>query len=83
MEIFGKETLQRRILEGGFQVGDLLFWDYGNTGTMDHAAIIVEITDRDIIYAAHDSDKNNGSVRDFYNGDDYAVIYIVRVPDNA
>ena len=83
LEIFGKETLQRRILEGGFQVGDLLFWDYGNTGTMDHAAIIVEITDRDIIYAAHDSDKNNGSVRDFYNGNDYAVIYIVRVPDNA
>jgi RHS repeat-associated protein len=66
------------------QVGDLLYWDFNNDGVIDHATIIVGITDDgDILYAGNNDARSEGKMFEALERYPGCVMSIVRLKDEV
>ena len=66
-------------LSGKVKAGDLLYWDFENDGTYNHATIITGINDKnELLYSGHTKPRNNYSVIDSYEPENKITIVIMK-----
>ena len=73
--------IRQWVQSGIIRPGDLLYWDFNGDGVIDHASIIVGVTDNDIIYAQHTTDKSDGSLYGALSGNEEYYTYVVIMND--
>jgi RHS repeat-associated protein len=80
IQIWSKKGMEYNIKYNNIQKGDLMFFAHRDTGEVYHATIISQVTEDEIKYAAHTSNRKYEKLSDHLDSD---FVVIVRIRDDA
>ena len=80
IQIWSKEGMEYNIEYNNIQKGDLMFFAHRATGEVYHSTIISDVTNNEIKYAAHTSERDYEPLSKHLKND---FVVIVRIKDDA